>query len=394
MEIQAVTNTKQAKLFFSLPRKIYANDSNWIPHLKQDVERIFDPVKNKLFRKGKAESWLLFDENNNVIGRIAAFINPKTVNSTKYKTGGMGFFECINNQNAANLLFDTGINWLKAEGMEAVDAPINFGERNEFWGLLIENFNKPPTYQMSYNPPYYVDLFKNYGFRIYYKQFLFHRKLTDPVQEVFLRKANILKQNANFKCDNVRGLSKEQIADNFLEVYNNAWKVHEGFKPMSKEKAMRVINSMKQAIDPDIFIFAYYNDKPIGFFVNLPELNQIFKYVNGNLNWLGKLKFLYHKYKKTADTMYGLIFGIVTEFQGKGVEGAMIKYAEDTIVPQGIYKDIIMTWIGDFNPRMLRVVENLGAKKYRTLATYRKLFDENANFERYPIINVTKNNKK
>jgi GNAT superfamily N-acetyltransferase len=178
-----------------------------------------------------------------------------------------------------------------------------------------------------------------------------------------------------------------------LTVYNNAWTTHDGFKALTMDKALKIIRSMKDAIDPDIFIFAFYNENAIGFFVNLPELNQIFKDFNGNLNLLAKLKFLYHKWKKTPNTMYGLAFGVSKQFQGKGVEGAMIKFAEETILPKKIYNDIIMTWIGDFNTKMLKVVENLGAKKYRTFATYRKIFDTNAYFERYQLTNSQKQEK-
>lgn len=385
MNIRKISTKKDEKLFLSIPSKIYANDANWIPHLKQDIEKIFSPTKNKVFKEGKAERWLLFNSQNEIIGRIAAFINNRTVNATPHATGGLGFFECINNQAAADLLFNTGIEWLKENKMQAVDAPINFGERNEFWGLLTDNYTNPPTYLMPYNPEYYKELFENYGFQVYYKQFMFHRLLSDPIPEIFARKANIMRKDSKFKCANINGLSFDEVADNFLTVYNDAWTAHEGFKPLTKEKAMKIVNSMKAVIDPDIFIFAYYDKKPIGFFVNLPELNQIFKHVNGNLNWLGKLKFLYYKWRKTTNTMYGLVFGIAKEFQGKGVEGAMIKFTEETIISQNVYKDIIMTWIGDFNPKMLKVVENLGAKKYRTFSTYRKLFDENAKFERYAI---------
>jgi hypothetical protein len=179
-----------------------------------------------------------------------------------------------------------------------------------------------------------------------------------------------------------------EVADNFLQIYNDAWKTHKGFKELSQEKARKIIHSLKEAIDPDIFIFAFYENRPVGFYINLPELNQIFKYVNGDLNLIGKLKFVYHKWRKTATTMYGLAFGIARDFQAQGVEGAMIKFAEETIVPQKVYTDTILAWIGDFNPKMLKVVENLGAKKFRTFATYRKILVENGVFEPYPTVNV------
>jgi GNAT superfamily N-acetyltransferase len=116
--------------------------------------------------------------------------------------------------------------------------------------------------------------------------------------------------------------------------------------------------------------------------------------VNGNLNWWGKLKFVWHRKVHPATTMFGVIFGVVKDYQGKGVEGAMIKYAETDIAHKTPYLDTILGWIGDFNPKMLKVCENLGATNYRTYATYRYLFDRSLPFERAPIIGSDKKEEK
>ncbi len=385
MQLIEVNNNKTLKKWYQVERMIYRNNKVWIPHLKQDIEKIFDPEKNKLYRGGAAIRWVLIDDSGNLLGKIAAFINPKTVDTTEYRNGGVGFFECVNDQKAANFMFDAAKNWLEKQGIEAMDGPINFGERNNYWGLLVENFTSPPTYGMNYNPPYYRDLFENYGFKTYFEQYVFWRDLKMPAQEIFVRKAERLMQNKEIRIESIRGKSDSKIAKDFLEVYNKAWAGKDGFKEMTYEQSLKIIKSMKPVKDPDITLFVYKNDTPIAFYVNLPELNQIFKYVDGNLNWWGKLIFLYHKLKKTPKTMYGIVFGVVKEYQGKGVEAAMIKYAEDHIVPMGRYEDTILTWVGDFNPKMLKVCENLGAVRFKTYITYRKIFDETKPFFRAPI---------
>ena len=93
---------------------------------------------------------------------------------------------------------------------------------------------------------------------------------------------------------------------------------------------------------------------------------------------------------RTPEKMIGVIFGVIKEFQGKGMEGAMIVWAHE-ILKKTNYKDIVMTWIGDFNPRMLRVVENLGSELYQRYTTYRYLFDRNRSFKRAPIIGAKRN---
>ena len=393
MKITEATNGKALRDWIQLPWKIYAGDQNWIPHLRQDVEKVFDPTRNKLLqaradrKAGTIKRWVLYDANGNATGRIAAFVDPKTAWTDKQQpTGGCGFFECVDDQRAASLLFDTARDWLAQQGMEAMDGPVNLGERNMFWGLLTENFTDLPIYGTNYNPPYYPRLFEAYGFQIYFKQLFFKRLATAPVQPIFHRKYQQFMNDPEISVRNAVGMGAEKLAEDFRNVLNAAWVDHDNFKPMAKEVALKTIRQMKPVMDPRIVVFVYHKEKPIAFFVNLPELNQVFRHVNGNLNWLGKLKFLWHKWKGTSTTMTGIVFGVVKEWQGKGVEGVMIVHLSKWLMETNRYADTVLTWIGDFNPKMLRVCENLGATNYRTLATYRYLFNRSKPFERLPLI--------
>ena len=161
---------------------------------------------------------------------------------------------------------------------------------------------------------------------------------------------------------------------------------HDNFKPMEQATALKIVKSMKPVMDPRLVVFVYHDDRAIAMYISLPELNEIFRYVNGDLNWWGKLKFLWHKRTGTVKNMTGIVFGVAKEYQGKGFEGVLIVYAEKHIVEKKLYRDTVLTWIGDFNPKMIRVCQNLGAENYRTLATYRYLFDRNKPFERHPVI--------
>lgn len=381
MKIIEVGSPKTIKEFLSLPHLIYKNDKNWIPHLKQDIEKVFDPSKNKAHANGKIIRWILQDINEITIGRIAAFID-----FTDEKVGGIGFFECIDDEKAAFKMFDTAKEWLVQNGAELMDGSINFGEKHMFWGVLVENYTDPNSYSMNYNPPYYVNFFENYGFKVYYKQFTYKRDLATPVREVFLRKYERIIQDENYTIANVKGLSLNQIADNFKTVYNAAWGGHDSFNVMTEKTARKIMQNLKPIYDPEIMVFVYYQGKPIAFYINIPELNEIFKYINGDLNWLGKLKFLYHKWRKTSKTMVGIVFGVDQKFQSKGVEGAMIKWSQLNIAAKNRYHQTVLIWVGDFNPKMIKVCENLGAKVYRTYHTYRYLFDRNKLFERCPIV--------
>ncbi len=174
MQLIPVTSPELAQKFIQVPVILYKNDPNFIRPLDKDIEQVFDPKQNKFFRHGECERWLLIDDQQKTIGRVAAFIDKRTATKFEQPTGGMGFFECINNQAAANLLFDQCKNWLTTRGMEAMDGPINFGDRDKWWGLLVEEFS-PASYGTNYNFPYYRNLFEHYGFQLYFKQYTYYR---------------------------------------------------------------------------------------------------------------------------------------------------------------------------------------------------------------------------
>jgi hypothetical protein len=148
------------------------------------------------------------------------------------------------------------------------------------------------------------------------------------------------------------------------------------------------MKKMKPIMDERIVWFAYYKEEAVGFFVAIPELNQVFRYLNGKLDWVGKLKFLYYRWRGVITRATGIVFGIAPDHQRKGVEAAMITASGDRFYfkKEAPYEDVVMNWIGDFNPKMMRVCEQIGASVYKTHITYRKLFDETKEFKRAPII--------
>ncbi len=173
MQLTEVTNAATAKEFIQTNVIICGKLPNYIRPLDKDVMEVFDKEKNKAFRFGEATRWILKDNDGQLIGRIAAFTNKKYRNKgDEIPVGGIGFFDCINDQNAADMLFDVAKHWLITKGMQAMDGPINFGERDRWWGLVTEGFQSP-LYCMNYNPPYYKDLFETYGFKLFFNQVCF-----------------------------------------------------------------------------------------------------------------------------------------------------------------------------------------------------------------------------
>ena len=386
MQLIEVTDKRLAREFLLLPLTIYKNDANWIRPLDKDIELVFDKEKNKAFRHGEAIRWILQDENGQTIGRVAAFVNKRyKTKGDEVPVGGMGFFECINNQHAANLLFDACKNWLQSKGMGAMDGPINFGERDRWWGLQVDGFQEP-MYCMNYNPTYYQQLFETYGFKNFFNQFCYSLKVKDRLQEKFYIRHAEVSKDPNYKAVHIKANNLEKFARDFTTVYNKAWAGHGGLKLMEERTVLKMFQSMKPVMDERISWLTYYKDEPIAVWLNIVDLNQWFKHLNGRFDWFGKLKFLWIKLTKKNKKFNGIIFGIVPEHQGKGVDSFMILEAAKIIQDQLLYEDYELQWIGDFNPKMINIAISLGTSVSRKLITYRYNFDPNLEFKRHPVL--------
>ena len=378
-----VNSPETQKEFLEFPARLFRNEKNYIRPLDKDIEEVFNSNKNKFFRNGTCERFLFKNAENQTVGKVAVFVNPKY--KQKLKTGGIGFFDCIDDQETANFIFDFCKNWLQERGMEAMDGPINFGERDKFWGLLIEGFHEP-LYGMNFHAPYYQTLFENYGFQIYFNQLCYGRKVYDEVSQVFMNGHRMNAKNPNLKAVHWKKNQLEKFAHDFAEIYNKAWANHGEGKQIEAKKVLKMFQTMKPILDEHISWFIYENEKPIAMWINIPDLNQWFKYLNGKFGWIEKLKFLMVKFFIKNKKMVGLVFGIVPEWQRKGIDGFMIWEGTKHFRKTRNYTDYEMQWIGDFNPRMIKIAENLETKVTRKLATYRYIFDRNISFERHKML--------
>ncbi len=380
-----VSEKEHVTQFLNLPKVIYATDKNWIRPLDKDIESVFDPSKNSFHTHGIITRWIAMC-GATCVGKVAAFVNFRTSSTFKQPTGGMGFFECINSQEVAFKLFDTCQNWLKQYQIEAMDGPINFGENNAWWGLVVDGY-EPPLYRNNYNPPYYKQFFENYGFQKYFEQYYYTFDFKSGLAPRYYEFGKRLAQRDEFQCKNVDLSNIEKYAGDFREVYNCGWKTHDNFKAMTIKRAISLFKTMKPVIDRDLIWFLYHQSKPIGFIIMIPELNRLLRnFRDGKFGLIEKLQLKIGLTMKMCKVAYGSVIGFVPEFQNKGLEALLFYRIHQKLVPTGKYETLKIGWAGDFNPRVVNLYRKLGFKLVQTAVTYRYLFNPMMPFERAPII--------
>lgn len=385
MNIIRITDRKTRKRFHDTARVIYKNDPVWVCPLDKDIEAIFDPDRNPYFQHGEVDRWILEDNNGKLIGRIAAFIDHNLARTYEQPTGGMGFFECINNQHAANILFDTASEWLKERGMEAMDGPVNFGETDKYWGLLVDGFTHP-SFDVPYHPPYYRELFENYGFGVWYNMEGFHLDITKPLSERFRKIAEWVAAKPGYSFNHFTWRDQDKFTADFAEVFNQAWASFKtNFEPLKQEYIKEVLRTAKPIVEEEFIWVAYHNDKPIAIYLMFPDVNQIFKHLNGKMHLYNMIKFLWLKKRKTMTRAKGLLMGVIPKFQNLGIESAFILHVREVFKRKPHYTEVEFSWVADYNPKMRKIFISVGSVPVKRYSCYRYLFDRTKEFKRYPI---------
>jgi hypothetical protein len=362
LEIIEVHTKKTKRLFNQLVRDLYKQDAEFISHLDQDIEAIFNPEKNLNFKDGNAMRWLAY-KNGKPAGKIAAFYNPRQ--------SGIGFFDSVDEQEVANALFDVACKWLKEQGQNRVEAPVNFGERDKYWGLLVEGF-KNPSYQEPYNFPYYKTLFERYGFVKKFEQTTSEAH-PDAINRERYEKFKVRSESqSGLVAKHFNSKDVDKYVKAFTTIYNEAWNQHEFYVPLKEERVAKLFKSMKPILREDIMWFMFDGDRPVAFYISIIDVNQIFKYLGGKMNWWGKMKFLWYRSRVKVDRIRGIIFGVVPDYQNKGAYSSMVVKMHDVILKDPYLKSTELSWIGDFNPKMHALFRSMNAVRTKLHYTYEK----------------------
>jgi len=389
MQVIEVITKQDKKEFINFPKRLYKEDSFWVCQLDSGIESVFDPEKNHTFGHGEAIRWILKDDNGYTLGRIASFIDRVRSTANNQPTGGIGFFEVTENREAAFTLFNMAREWLTARGMEAMDGPINFGENDNNWGLLVEGFMQQ-GFGMPYHKKYYRAFFEEYGFKNYFEQYSYHRDTrgTDnrivQFPERIMKIAEWISKRPGYTFQHLEIRNKNKYVKDIVEIYNSAWSVFkEDFTPLEPAFLNESLKKARVILDEELVWFAYYNDKPIAFFILVPDLNQILKHLNGELHLWNLIRFAYYKVTHKMTRMRAVVGGVHPSYQNSGVESAIFLQLYKVFKKKPWFKELELSWVGDFNPKMIAIYEALGAHKAKTHITYRYFINDKLPFIRY-----------
>lgn len=389
MQFIEVHDRSQWKLFHRVPHLIYRNDPNWICPLESDVEAVFDPTKNRTFAQGEAKLWVLLAENGQPVGRIAAFIDHKRNEEREHPLGALGFFESINDQKVAFALFQQAEAYLKSKGIKGIDGPVNFGERDKFWGLLVKNY-EAPIFHENYNPPYYRNFFEDWGFEPYEQALTMKGALNEVPVERFGALAKRMKSRYPYRVESIDLNQLDEVAVQFAEVYNAAFRHFPYFKPLEASLIRESLKQLRPIATNEMGCIAFYEDQPVGIAGLHPDINPFLKHAKGRLSWWKIPTFLYKLKFQQPRWLKGIIFGVHPDFQGKGVFALMIDHLAQVNRQFNLRKHshLVLCTIRGHNTVMVHTMHKLGVQPDRVHIGYRKMLEPGLKVEPLEFIDV------
>lgn len=372
-----VRHSSEEQKFLQLPNQLHRHDPYWVAPLHREIRSIFSPQHNPIFREGgQAQRWVLQDQAGKVKGRIAAFFHPRQAANFPHPSGGIGFFACIDHLEAAHTLFDTAKEWLYHLGLKGMTGPVNFGENDRHWGLMIAGKGSP-AFGMPYHPPYYQTLFESYGFAPYYTQQTHRMSLDRPLPDRLQKIGQWVSQKPGIEFGFGSARAPMHFGRIMQEVYNEAWQFHDHFTPMTDEKIRGLIRHFRPLAIDYFLPYATVRGEPAAFMICIPDLNPIIQPFQGQPGLGQGLRFLWRKrnqyrwYLDRGILTQGrvIIMGVKPKFQRYGLESGLIAHTFERASRLGFQK-MELGWVGDFNPRMLKICEETGAEKTFVHQTY------------------------
>jgi len=368
INVRPVLTRKDERTFIRLPWKIYDEDGSWVPPLLMDRRKLIDRKGNPFYRHARMELFLA-DRGTETVGRIGAIVNDNHNVEHKENIGFFGFFECIDDQEAANALLTTAERWLKTQGVSAMRGPASPSVNDEY-GLLVDGFDKSPAILMAYNPRYYQRLVEVYGLKKAKDMYAYYVNQKTVFTEKFVRVSELVKKRAGleFRTLNMKDFDAEVMR--IRELYNKGWSSNWGEVPMTVEEFKYAAKDLKSIVNPNLVIIAESKGKPVGFALSLPDLNIIMKQNRGGylLPFLAR----YLLFKKKIDFIRIIILGVLPEYLNSGIGGVLFYETGRRAVEHG-YPHGEASWVLEDNVMMNRGAKLMNGERYKTYRVYEKL---------------------
>lgn len=359
LEVIPVATRRQRKQFFNLPWKLYEGDPNWVPPLRIVQKELLNYRPHPFYDDAEIQTFLALRDGQ-PCGRIAAMVNHAHNRWYQEQRGFFGFFESVEDEEVSGRLFDAARAWFAQRDIEAIRGPTNPSLNYEL-GLLIDGFDDPPWFMMTYNKPYYSRLIDSYGFRKAQDLFAFwgHIDMLEAVSQRVTSLSHIMQDRFDLKCRPMSMKRFEEDIATFLHIYNSSLVSTWGFVPMSAGEVKKLAVGLKRMIVPELTTVAEIDGKPVGVMFGLLDYNPRIKAIDGRLLPWGFIKLLRKRHELKRVRL--LSTNVLPEYQSWGIGIALVARLVPDVLQWGI-REAEFSWVLESNDLSYKTLKKGGAK--------------------------------
>lgn len=367
IEVQAVATSRQKKQFFQLPWQLYRDDPNWIPPLRQNQWELLNFKPHPFYEQAEIQTFLALRDGQ-PCGRVAAIINHVHNQRFREKRGIFGFFESVDDPRVAAALFDAARQWWRERGMTAVRGPIN-PSLNYECGLLIDGFDSPPTFMMTYNPPFYPRLIEACGFQKCQDMYAFwgHVNMLQQLDKKLQFIIDEAKRRFNVRLRNLDRSRFEEDVRMFLDIYNRSLVGTWGFTPLSEAEIAHASAGLRHLIVPELTAAAEVDGKMVAAVFGLLDYNPRIKKIDGRLFPFGFFRLLWNK--RAIPRVRLVSTNVVPEYQKWGLGLVLMNKLLPDALAFGL-QEAEFSWVLESNHLSKATLERGGAKLVKSWRIY------------------------
>ena len=377
VEIKPARTKREIKAFIRFPFDLYRSEPLWVAPLNSERRKMLDRSSNPFFEHAEAE-YLTAWRDGRMVGRMSAHVDNNLNEFQDNRWGLFGFFECEEDQEAADALLKAGAEWLKERGRDRMIGPMSFTTNDEC-GILVDGFDKPPSILTDWTMPYYPKLLEASGFVKAMDTFMWSLRVDqrESVHPAIWQMADEVKTKYGITVRPMRTNDLEREVERFLEVYDEAWEKNWGFVPLNHAEARHYAKALKPILDDNWAFIAEHDEsgEVVGASLTLPDFNQVLVKLNGRLLPFGWIKALWLTRKIDRVRVFAL--GVKRDWQHTGIAAKMYALHFDSAerTPQSWGET---GWILESNVPMNRAMQGMGGEITRRYRIYELLLEPGA----------------
>jgi hypothetical protein len=355
--------------FIQLHYRLYKGHQQWVPPFYSDIKLMLN-LKKHPFHEHSETEFFVARNGKEIVGRISVTENKPFNKYHDVRKAQFYLFDCIDDQSAANCLFDTAFDWCRQRKLDTLVGPKGFSSFDGY-GVQIEGFDhRQMMTMMNYNYPYYRTLFENAGFEkevdfvsCYLPSDRF--ALSEKAREVARRVAERGKfKVVNFKTKRELLAYAQRIGEAYNQTFVNNWEYY----PLSDNEIKFVVDQLITVAVPKLYKIILYDEKVVGFLLGFPDISNALVRQKGRITPWGLVDIMLELRRTNWVSLNGA--GVLPEYQGRGGNALMYYEMEKTIRDAG-YDHAELTQVAETAVQMRKDLITAGGEAYKNHRVFR-----------------------